>query len=159
MAATFKETINAILQSKVANPAAALASLLGGTPWSFTAGSTALNLKAGASADHVYMQLYADSAAQSTRSGWFGYGSAGTSDMAIKNEMTGGNLNLSTLGTITFDKPVRLKNFTVATLPAGTQGDTAFVTDSLTPTFLSVLVGGGTVVTPVFYNGTNWVTV
>lgn len=51
----------------------------------------------------------------------------------------------------------RLKNYTVATLPAGTQGDTAFVTDALAPTYLSTVVGGGAVVTPVFYNGTNWV--
>lgn len=52
---------------------------------------------------------------------------------------------------------VRLKNYTVATLPAGTQGDTAFVTDALAPTFLATIVGGGAVVTPVFYNGSAWV--
>lgn len=53
--------------------------------------------------------------------------------------------------------PIRLKNYTVATLPAGTQGDTAFVTDALAPTFLTALTGGGAVVTPAFYNGTAWV--
>jgi hypothetical protein len=53
--------------------------------------------------------------------------------------------------------PVRLKGYTVATLPAGTQGDTAFVTDAVAPTYLGTLTGGGTVVTPVFYNGTAWV--
>ena len=52
---------------------------------------------------------------------------------------------------------VRLKNYTVATLPAGTQGDTAFVTDATAPTYLGTLTGGGAVVTPVFYNGTAWV--
>lgn len=52
---------------------------------------------------------------------------------------------------------VRLKGYTVATLPAGTQGDTAFVTDALAPAFLAVIVGGGAVITPVFYNGTNWI--
>lgn len=52
---------------------------------------------------------------------------------------------------------LRLKGYTVATLPAGTQGDTAFVTDALAPTFLAAIVGGGAVVAPVFYNGTNWV--
>lgn len=51
----------------------------------------------------------------------------------------------------------RLKNYTVATLPAGTQGDTAFVTDASAPTFLATVVGGGAVVTPVFFNGTNWI--
>lgn len=50
--------------------------------------------------------------------------------------------------------------FTVATLPAaGTQGRMAYVTDALTPTFLTLAVGGGAVVTPVFDNGGSWVTV
>lgn len=52
---------------------------------------------------------------------------------------------------------LRLKGYTVGTLPAGTIGDTAYVTDALTPTFLATVVGGGAVVTTVFYNGTNWV--
>ena len=62
-----------------------------------------------------------------------------------------------TAPTIVSSTVVRLKNYTVATLPAGTQGDTAFVTDALAPTFLAAVVGGGAVVTPVFYNGTVWV--
>jgi hypothetical protein len=53
--------------------------------------------------------------------------------------------------------PVRLEGYTVATLPAGTQGDTAYVTDAVSPTYLGTLTGGGTVVTPVFYNGMAWV--
>lgn len=53
---------------------------------------------------------------------------------------------------------VRLKNYTVATLPAGVQGDTAYVTDALAPTYNAVAVGGGAIVIRVFYNGTNWVT-
>jgi len=52
---------------------------------------------------------------------------------------------------------IRLKNYIVATLPIGVQGDTAYVTDALAPTYLSIIVGGGAVVTPVFYNGTNWI--
>lgn len=56
-----------------------------------------------------------------------------------------------------FSSTVRLKGYTVATLPAGTTGDTAYVTDALAPTFLATVVGGGAVTTPVFYNGTNWV--
>lgn len=51
----------------------------------------------------------------------------------------------------------RLKGFTVATLPAGVQGDTNFVTDALAPAFMATVVGGGAVVTKVFYNGTNWI--
>jgi hypothetical protein len=53
--------------------------------------------------------------------------------------------------------PVQLQGYTVATLPAGTQGMTAFVTDALAPTYLTAIVGGGAIVTPVFYNGTAWV--
>jgi hypothetical protein len=48
--------------------------------------------------------------------------------------------------------------FTVAGLPAaGTAGRRAYVTDALAPTFLGTLTGGGSVVTPVFDNGTAWV--
>ena len=52
---------------------------------------------------------------------------------------------------------VRLKGYTVATLPAGTVGDTAYVTDALAPAYMTTVVGGGAVTTAVFYNGTNWV--
>lgn len=52
---------------------------------------------------------------------------------------------------------LRLKGYTVATLPAGTQGDRAYATDLLTPTYGATAVGGGAVVLPVFYDGTNWV--
>ena len=52
---------------------------------------------------------------------------------------------------------VRLKGYTVATLPSGTQGDTAFVTDALAPTSLNTVVGGGAITVTVFYNGTNWI--
>jgi hypothetical protein len=58
---------------------------------------------------------------------------------------------------IDFLQPVNLKNYTVGTLPAGVRGDTAYVTDALSPSYLATIVGGGSVVTPVFYNGTNWV--
>jgi len=67
------------------------------------------------------------------------------------------NGTLATTGTIKAGAAVRLKSYTVATLPSGVQGDTAYVTDALTPTYLGTLVGGGSVVTPVFYNGTAWV--
>ena len=52
---------------------------------------------------------------------------------------------------------VRLKGYTVAGLPAGTVGDTAYVTDALAPTLLNTVVGGGAVTCTVFYNGANWV--
>jgi hypothetical protein len=52
----------------------------------------------------------------------------------------------------------RLAQYTVATLPTGVQGDTAYVTDASVPTYLGTVVGGGSVVCKVFYNGTNWIT-
>ncbi len=56
-----------------------------------------------------------------------------------------------------FDAVVRLKGYTVATLPAGTVGDTAYVTDALAPVFLGAVAGGGAITCTVFYNGANWV--
>lgn len=47
--------------------------------------------------------------------------------------------------------------YTVATLPKGVLGMRAFVTDAVSPTYLGTLTGGGTVVVPVFFNGTAWV--
>lgn len=81
-----------------------------------------------------------------------GAGTAATTVFSVDNGgVTTGKSFVATGGAI------RLKNYTVATLPTGVQGDTAFVTDALTPTYLGVLVGGGSVITPVFYNGSTWV--
>jgi hypothetical protein len=80
---------------------------------------------------------------------------ANTAKMRLYN-----NGNASFGGTVsapTFTGIIRLKGYTVTTLPTGTIGDTAYVTDALAPTFLATIVGGGAIVTPVFYNGTNWV--
>jgi len=60
-------------------------------------------------------------------------------------------------GKIINNAPQNLKAYTVATLPAGVVGDIAYVTDATAPTYLATIVGGGAVITPVFYNGTNWV--
>jgi len=63
-----------------------------------------------------------------------------------------------TAPTIVSTAVVRLKSYTVATLPAGTQGDTTFCTDLTTPTYMAVAVGGGAVVGKTFFDGTNWIT-
>lgn len=68
-----------------------------------------------------------------------------------------GQASKPTYAGMIFTAPARLTNYTVATLPTGTRGDTAYVTDALAPGFLTIVVGGGTVVSPVFFNGTNWV--
>lgn len=52
-----------------------------------------------------------------------------------------------------------LTNYTVATLPSAATsgvGARSFVTDALTPTFGSTVVGGGAVAVPVYSDGTNW---
>ena len=67
-------------------------------------------------------------------------------------------LALTELEKGTFLAPViRTAAYTVATLPTGTQGDRAYVTDATTPTYLGTLTGGGAVKCPVFYNGSAWV--
>jgi len=86
--------------------------------------------------------------------GNFLLGSSADNGASDKLQVTG---TLATTSTIKAGATVRLKNYTVATLPAGVQGDTAYVTDALAPTYLGALVGGGAVVCPVFFNGTAWV--
>jgi len=57
------------------------------------------------------------------------------------------------------DVPIRLKGYTVATLPAGTQGDTTFVTDGDSGlAWGATVINSGAGATPymVWYNGTNW---
>ena len=60
-------------------------------------------------------------------------------------------------GNLTIAAPIILKGYTVATLPTGTTGAIAYVTDALAPTFLGTLTGGSSTVTPVFYNGSAWI--
>jgi hypothetical protein len=66
-----------------------------------------------------------------------------------------------TAGTNLLAAPTKISNgYTVATLPTGAAaavGMKAYVTDALSPVFLTAVVGGGAVVTPVFHNGTTWV--
>jgi hypothetical protein len=83
--------------------------------------------------------------------------SAGTTPLFTVASST--NASLLTVNSLraSLGLPVNLKAYTVATLPTGTQGDLAYVTDALAPTYLGTIVGGGAVVTPVFFDGTNWV--
>jgi hypothetical protein len=70
-------------------------------PLDIDSGSNAFRLKP-ATFDHVYMSFYADSAAPTVRSGYFGFGSAGTTTLTINNE-TGGDINLIATGNLTKD--------------------------------------------------------
>ena len=51
----------------------------------------------------------------------------------------------------------RLTGYTVATLPAGTVGMCAYVTDALAPAWNAAVVGGGAITVRVFYNGAAWI--
>ena len=65
----------------------------------FSAGNQAVEVKAGATANHVYIGWFADSASQSTRSGYMGYASAGTTHFTVGNERTNGDIQFITNGT------------------------------------------------------------
>lgn len=86
-----------------------------------------------------------------------------TNQIVIGNDATGAGSNTATIGNTSIVKTVlrgviaHSTSYTVATLPTGALGDTAFVTDAVAPTYLRLLTGGGSVACPVFHNGTNWV--
>jgi hypothetical protein len=53
---------------------------------------------------------------------------------------------------------VQTGGYTFSTLPTPTQGMRTFITDGAdVPLFMANAAGGGSTVTPVFYNGTNWI--
>ena len=109
-----------------------------GTGLSFTAGSLSNSLP---------MVYPGAGIPNSTGSAWdTSYGVTGT----------GTNVVLDNKPTI--KEPIVGTGYTVATLPTGTIGMRTYVTDALAPTFLGVLVGGGAIKAPAFYNGTAWVT-
>lgn len=106
---------------------------------------------------------------QSTGAGYGGYFTTSTGEgifatasstgiiARFHNTTSGANILTVNPASVVLGAPIRLKGYTVATLPAGTQGDVAFVTDALAPAFLVTVAGGGAVVTVVFYNGSTWV--
>lgn len=89
-----------------------------------------------------------------------------TSNYASFTTGATGSLTIALTGTsprttfsqgVTMGGTLRLTPYTVATLPSGVVGDTAYVTDATAPTYLGALTGGGAVTCPVFYNGAAWV--
>jgi hypothetical protein len=81
----------------------------------------------------------------STGSAWgASYAVTGTGNVVLDNKPT-------------IKEPIVGSGYTVATLPTGTIGMRTYVTDALAPTFLGLLVGGGAIKAPAFYNGTAWV--
>ena len=59
---------------------------------SIDAGSGCLKLKPGATNNHTYMELYSDSSNPNTRSGYVGYGTSGSKNLSIGNEVSTGNI-------------------------------------------------------------------
>lgn len=60
---------------------------------------------------------------------------------------------------LTATKPVVFPTYTVGGLPSGASvgaGARAFVSDGLTPAFMTTVVGGGAVLTPVYSDGADW---
>ena len=55
-------------------------------------------------------------------------------------------------------QPFVLPQYTVATLPTGIQGATAYVTDASAPAYNTTVAGGGSSVVRVFFDGTSWKT-
>jgi hypothetical protein len=64
---------------------------------------------------------------------------------------------IAVTGAVSATTTMNTGGYTVATLPAGSVGDRAYVTDATAPTFLGALTGGGAVRTPVFKNASAWV--
>jgi len=78
--------------------------------------------------------------------------------LATLPSVTNTLIQAETTGKVLITREYINRTFTVATLPTPASGVAyATVTDAMTPTYLGVLVGGGAIVTPVFYNGTTWV--
>ena len=64
---------------------------------------------------------------------------------------------LGVTGALSATTTIKTGGYTVGTLPAGTVGMRAYVTDATAPTYNGALTGGGAVTVPVFYNGAAWV--
>jgi len=63
---------------------------------------------------------------------------------------------LGMAGELFLGKYIKMNVYTVATLPTGSQGMKAFVSDATATTFASVVAGGGANPIPVYHDGTNW---
>ena len=105
---------------------------------------------------HDFLSVTSTYGSVTNGSKWFRLNSTGGIEI-INSAFTTTIFTLSDTGKIISNDVIRLKGYTVATLPTGTQGDTAYVTDALVPTFMGIISGGGSTVARVFYNGTNWI--
>lgn len=103
--------------------------------------------------DSAFISFY--NTANSVRRGYLQMATG--ADAYLGSEESGRNLHLLTNGgTVILNSSARLKGYTVAGLPAGAIGDTAYVTDALAPVFGAAVAGGGAVMVPVYYTGAAW---
>lgn len=87
---------------------------------------------------------------------------AGVGPADISLQASGGSVGIGTSSPnantkIDSSGPIRAGGYTVATLPTGVVGARAYVTDAVTAVFMATPTGGGSVKTPVFFNGSVWV--
>lgn len=76
----------------------------------------------------------------------------GSTPNAMNADLDMNGYNVINAGNIAWAETV----YTVATLPAGSAGSRAFVTDATTTTFASIVVGSGSNGVPVYHDGTDW---
>lgn len=92
---------------------------------------------------------------------WIKFYTATLASPAGVVDINGGTIDDTIIGATTpstvVATTIKTAGYTVDTLPAGTIGMRAYVTDATTPTYNATIVGGGAVVVPVFHNGTAWV--
>jgi len=85
-----------------------------------------------------------------------------TNSSADNQSLATADVTISSAGIVTLGyaliggAAIRLKGYAVAGLPAGTIGDTAYVTDALAPVFGAAVAAGGAVMVPVYYTGAAW---
>jgi hypothetical protein len=89
------------------------------------------------------------------------YLATGSGNTILGTTGTNSNINLrlaaSGSGSIIANSPIITNGYTVGTLPSGQIGARAHVTDATACTFMSGITGGGSIVCPVFFNGSAWV--
>lgn len=63
--------------------------------FNFETGANAANIKASSTVNHGYLAFYTENTTPTTRTGYLGFGSNGTSTMTIANEVSAGTISLN----------------------------------------------------------------
>jgi hypothetical protein len=129
-----------------------------------TANNTSLSLNASNSAGVIELLTNNIENARLITNGNFLIG--GSTDGGYRNDIQAsgtngyfkaGNFSINTTGNPVLNGPLILNSYTVATLPTGTVGMIAYVTDAASPVALTAVTAGGSSKVTVFYSGTNWI--